>query len=111
MTLRTERTRAAASGLLLATDVADYLVARGVPFRDAHEIVGAIVRKLLAEQRDFDGLSLEEWRTSVPILAKTCARPLRRRRRSGHARRRNRQPQGRCKRRLQKPGDGCYTIG
>ena len=38
----------AASGLLLATDVADYLVAKGVPFRDAHEIVGALVRRLVA---------------------------------------------------------------
>jgi argininosuccinate lyase len=62
VTLRAERTRAAASGLLLATDVADYLVARGVPFRDAHEIVGSMVRQLLSEKRDFDGLTLEQWR-------------------------------------------------
>ena len=38
---------AAASGLLLATDVADYLVAKGLPFRDAHEVVGALVRRLV----------------------------------------------------------------
>jgi argininosuccinate lyase len=62
LTLRADRTRAAASGLLLATDVADYLVARGVPFRDAHEIVGSMVRQLLAEKRDFEVLSLDEWR-------------------------------------------------
>jgi argininosuccinate lyase len=62
LTLRGERSRAAASGLLLATDVADYLVARGVPFRDAHEIVGSMVRQLLAQQRDFDALTLDEWR-------------------------------------------------
>jgi argininosuccinate lyase len=62
VTLRAERTRTAASGLLLATDVADYLVGRGVPFRQAHEIVGTMVRQLLAEGRDFDALSLEEWR-------------------------------------------------
>ena len=37
--------------MLLATDVADYLVGRGVPFRRAHEIVGALVRKLVAEGR------------------------------------------------------------
>ena len=61
LSLRRERTRAAASGLLLATDVADYLVGRGVPFRDAHEIVGAIVRKLLDEGRGFDNLTLDEW--------------------------------------------------
>jgi argininosuccinate lyase len=52
----------AASGLLLATDVADYLVAKGMAFRDAHQIVGALVRKLLAEARSFEDLSIEEWR-------------------------------------------------
>jgi argininosuccinate lyase len=62
LTLRGDRTRAAASGLLLATDVADYLVARNVPFRDAHEIVGRIVRELVAAGRDFQSLTLPEWR-------------------------------------------------
>jgi argininosuccinate lyase len=62
LTLRAERTRTAASGLLLATDVADYLVGRGVPFRQAHEIVGGMVRQLLSAGRDFEALSLEEWR-------------------------------------------------
>jgi len=64
LTLHRERTTAAASGLLLATDVADYLVGRGVPFRRAHEIVGALVRKLVAERRDFSSLSLDEWRAA-----------------------------------------------
>ena len=59
--LRSERTEPAATGMLLATDVADYLVNRGVPFRRAHEIVGGIVRDLLAEGRDFAALSPEEW--------------------------------------------------
>ncbi|HVL68218.1 MAG TPA: argininosuccinate lyase [Vicinamibacterales bacterium] len=58
----------AASGLLLATDVADYLVARGVPFRDAHEIVGALVRRLLDEGRSFDALSGDEWRAHSPLF-------------------------------------------
>jgi argininosuccinate lyase len=61
-------TERAASGLLLATDVADYLVAKGVPFRDAHEIVGALVRRLVREQRSFDALSLEEWRSHSPLF-------------------------------------------
>jgi argininosuccinate lyase len=63
-----ERSTAAASGLLLATDVADYLVARGVPFRDAHEVVGAIVRRLIKEGRAFDQLTLEEWRGHSPLF-------------------------------------------
>ena len=64
LTLNRPRAEAAASGLLLATDVADYLVGRGVPFRRAHEIVGALVRKLLAETRDFGSLTLPEWRAA-----------------------------------------------
>ena len=64
LTLNRQRTEAAASGLLLATDVADYLVGRGVPFRSAHEIVGAIVRKLVAEEREFGALTLQEWRAA-----------------------------------------------
>ena len=59
LTLNRERAAAAASGLLLATDVADYLVGKGVPFRRAHEVVGALVRKLVAEGRDFESLSLD----------------------------------------------------
>ncbi len=59
---------AAASGLLLATDVADYLVGKGVPFRDAHEIVGALVRQLVAEKRAFDDLTVEEWQVHSPLF-------------------------------------------
>jgi argininosuccinate lyase len=62
LTLDRQRAEAAASGLLLATDVADYLVARGVPFRRAHEIVGALVRKLVTDGRDFGSLTVSEWR-------------------------------------------------
>ena len=58
----------AAGGLLLATDVADYLVAKGLPFRDAHEVVGALVRRLVAEGRTFDQLSLQEWREHSPLF-------------------------------------------
>src|SRR6185503_7251607 len=64
LSLNRARTEAAASGLLLATDVADYLVNRGVPFRRAHEIVGALVRRLIAEGREFGSLRPEEWRAA-----------------------------------------------
>jgi argininosuccinate lyase len=62
LTLDRERAARAASGMLLATDVADYLVRRGLPFRRAHEVVGGLVRKLVAEGREFDSLSMKEWR-------------------------------------------------
>ncbi len=58
----------AASGLLLATDLADYLVARGLPFRDAHEVVGSLVRKLLADGRSFEALTPDEWRAHSPLI-------------------------------------------
>jgi argininosuccinate lyase len=62
LSVRTERAERAAAGLLLATDVADYLVGKGLPFRRAHELVGAMTRQLLAENRDFESLPLAEWR-------------------------------------------------
>src|SRR5207247_5555350 len=68
VTLNRARAASAASGLLLATDVADYLVARGVPFRRAHEIVGALVRRLVAEDRDFSSLSAGEWRAASEVF-------------------------------------------
>jgi argininosuccinate lyase len=68
ISLNVDVTERAASGLLLATDVADYLVAKGVPFRDAHEIVGALVRRLVEERRSFDALTMEEWRAHSPLF-------------------------------------------
>ena len=68
LSLNVERTGTAASGLLLATDVADYLVSRGMPFRRAHEVVGAMVRRLLAEGRDFSNLTLAEWRDASEMF-------------------------------------------
>jgi argininosuccinate lyase len=68
LTLNRARCEAAASGLLLATDVADYLVGRGVPFRRAHEIVGGVVRRLVAEGRDFASMTLEEWRAASNVF-------------------------------------------
>jgi argininosuccinate lyase len=68
LVLNRDRTASAASGLLLATDIADYLVGRGVPFRRAHEIVGALVRKLGAEGRDFASLSGGEWRAASELF-------------------------------------------
>jgi argininosuccinate lyase len=62
LTLDRDQAARAASGMVLATDVADYLVRRGLPFRRAHEVVGGLVRKLVAENRGFDALSLKEWR-------------------------------------------------
>ncbi len=58
-----ERMRtAAAQGFSTATDLADYLVRKGIPFRDAHEIVGKAVGLGVREGRDLAELTLEELR-------------------------------------------------
>ena len=53
---------AAAVGYSTATDLADYLVRKGVAFRDAHEIVGKVVRFCLDEHRRLDELGVDELR-------------------------------------------------
>jgi len=50
----------AAAGHTLATDVAEYLVLKGMPFRQAHRVVGNVVRHCLDQGKDFAGLSLDE---------------------------------------------------
>ncbi len=58
-----ERMRqAAGGGFATATDLADYLVRTGVPFRDAHDIVGRTVSYALQQQKTLDALSLTELR-------------------------------------------------
>jgi argininosuccinate lyase len=68
LTINRDAAARAASGLLLATDVADYLVAKGVPFRDAHEIVGALVRRLVREGRSFDTLTVDDWKSHSALF-------------------------------------------
>ena len=51
-----------------ATDVADYLVARGVPFREAYQLVGAVVRRCLEQDCLLRELSLEQWKELHPAF-------------------------------------------
>jgi len=51
-----------------ATDVADYLVARGVPFREAYQLVGAVVRRCLDQNCLLRDLSLEAWQELHPAF-------------------------------------------
>ncbi|MCL5266375.1 MAG: argininosuccinate lyase [Chloroflexi bacterium] len=65
----TERMRGAAGeSFTLATDVADYLVRRGLPFRQAHEVVGKLVAYCLDTDRDLTRLTLEEYRRYSPAF-------------------------------------------
>jgi argininosuccinate lyase len=54
--------KAVGSGYLLATELADYLVTKGVPFREAHAITGRIVRACLDHDRDLRDLTLADLR-------------------------------------------------
>ena len=64
-----ERGRAAATaGYALATDLADHLAQRGVPFREAHAVVGALVAQCEREGRTFEELTLAEYRAAHPAF-------------------------------------------
>jgi len=59
--LKQENMREAARrGFSTATDLADYLVRKGVPFRDAHEIVGQAVRYGVESEKDLSDMTLPE---------------------------------------------------
>ncbi len=53
---------AAARGFSTATDVADYCVRKGLPFRQAHEVVGKTVRYCVEHDKDIPELSLDEFK-------------------------------------------------
>jgi argininosuccinate lyase len=59
---------AAARGFSTATDVADYCVRKGLPFRQAHEVVGKTVRYCVETGKDIPDLSLEEFRRFSPLI-------------------------------------------
>jgi argininosuccinate lyase len=54
--------RNAAGGFALATDLAEYLVERGMAFREAHEIIGALVRETIASRKSLEDLTLDDFR-------------------------------------------------
>ena len=70
--LRVNRGRmlaAATAGYTLATEVADYLAAKGVPFRQAHGIVGELVRFCLSQKLQLEELTLAQLRRFSPLFA------------------------------------------
>lgn len=69
MRVKPEKMRAAASGgFINATDCADYLVKKGMPFRDAYKITGTIVAWCLAQDETLDTLPIEEYRRFCPLF-------------------------------------------
>ncbi len=67
MTVHEEQMRAATEGgFLTATDAADYLALKGVPFRRAHEVVGRLVAEAIRRGVELDDLPLEAFRSAAP---------------------------------------------
>ena len=61
---------AVGSGFLLATELADYLAQQGVPFREAHSIVGRLVQTCIKNKRELGDLSLEDLQVISPRFTK-----------------------------------------
>ena len=63
----TERlARAVGEGYLVATELADYLVTKGVPFRRAHDVAGLLVRKAIGKGVELAALTIDELRAEAP---------------------------------------------
>ena len=58
----------AMKGFTNATDAADYLVNKGVPFRDAHGIIGALVLYCIEKNSSIDALGLDELKSISPVF-------------------------------------------
>jgi argininosuccinate lyase len=65
---RREMYQAASRGYATATDLADYLVRKGLPFRDAHEVVGKAVRHAIETRHDLAELSLADLQALSPLI-------------------------------------------
>ncbi len=65
---------AARRGFSTATDLADYLVRLGLPFRDAHEVVGKAVAHGVASGQDLAEMELATLQGFCPGIARTCSR-------------------------------------
>ena len=75
--LNESRTSAAAStGYLNATELADYLVKKGVPFREAHEIVGKAVVSGISQKRELHEMDLSELRSFSKKIDKDVFKSL-----------------------------------
>jgi len=68
-----DRMRAALDESMLATDLADYLVRKGLPFRQAHHIVGQVVRYGIEGGKPLCDLSLAEWQRVSPLFTADVA--------------------------------------
>jgi argininosuccinate lyase len=64
----TRMREAAAQGYLNATELADYLTRKGMPFREAHETVGRIVMQAIEQKLELNDLSLDDLESFSPLI-------------------------------------------
>ena len=69
ITVKTERLRSGIDSTMMATDLADYLVDKGVPFRKAHELAGKVVRAAGEKQVSLEKMSFEAYQAIGPFEA------------------------------------------
>ncbi|HDH04549.1 MAG TPA: argininosuccinate lyase, partial [Nitrospirae bacterium] len=62
--------KAAGSGFLTATDIAEYLVKKGMPFRDAHNVTGKIVRYCIDKNMTLTDLDLKNLKQFSKLISK-----------------------------------------
>jgi argininosuccinate lyase len=71
MSINSERMLGATEkGFINATDMADYLVVKGIPFREAHGIVGEAVRYCIEKKKKLEELSIEQFKKFSPLIEK-----------------------------------------
>ena len=69
MTVKRENLRAAAaSGFINATDCADFLVSKGMPFRDAYKVTGGLVAYCIANSKTFETLTMDEYKNASGLF-------------------------------------------
>jgi len=97
LNVRVDRAEAALEeGFLMATELAEFLVTKGVPFRDAHHLVGSLVKRCIDEGRVLSDLTLDEVRELCPSAGEDDLQVLK--------------PEGALSRRTHKGSTGIRSI-
>ncbi len=73
LTVHADRMKAALDANMLATDLADYLVLGGVPFREAHGLAGRAVKRAIELEVSLDQLPGYEWKAISPLIEEDVA--------------------------------------
>jgi len=74
--VRAERMHTAIDSFMMATDLADYLVKKGIPFRETHRLAGKAVRMAMDSGKGLDTLSLEQYKSLHPAFETDVYRVL-----------------------------------